>query len=350
MAMMKGILASGMISAAALAVVLPGAAAAQGDIERFYKGRTVGLIIGAAPGGGHDTYARAIARHMPRHIPGTPTLVPRNMPGAGSGRAADFLFNQAPRDGSTFGAIFPGAIMTPLVDPGRRKRTEPEKFNYLGTANKEVRVCLGWTTAPVRTFAEAFKAEMLLGATADGGSTQDYALVFNDVLKTRFKLIRGYQGSNGIMLAIERGEVHGLCGYAWTSFKSQKADWLAAKKVNVLVQLAIGTDPELDRMGVPPIWGFVKNADDRAVLELLLAQQVFGRPYVAPPGVPAPFVKALRAAFAATMTDKGYTADAMKLNLEVEWGSGEEVQQLVEKVFATPPATVTRLVKAMEGR
>jgi tripartite-type tricarboxylate transporter receptor subunit TctC len=333
-----------------LAVLVPGTAAAQGEIERFYKGRTVNLVIGAAPGGGHDTYARAIARHMPRHIPGTPTMVPKNMPGAGSGRAADFLFNQAPKDGATFGAIFPGAIMTPLVDPKRRKRMEPAKFNYLGTANKEVRVCLGWATAPVKTFAETFKTEMLLGATADGGSTQDYALVFNDVLKTKFKLIRGYQGSNGIMLAIERGEVHGLCGYAWTSFKSQKSAWLAEKKVNVLVQLAIGTDEELDKMGVPTIWTFVKDADDRAVLQLLLAQQVFGRPYVAPPGVPAAMVKALRAAFAGTMTDKGYAADAVKLNLEVGWGSGEEVQQLVEKVFATPPATVTRLIKAMKGR
>ena len=331
--------------------LLASPASAQSDEAAFYKGRNVDLIIGAAPGGGHDIYARAIARHIPKHIPGNPNVVPKNMPGAGSNKAAAFLYNVAPKDGSTFGAIFPGAVMDPLIgDKGGQVQHDPNKFIYLGTANKEVRVCAVWHTAPVKSFKDTFNTETILAASAEGGATADYASVLDAVLGTKFKVVRGYPGTRDMTLAIERGEAHGLCGYAWTSLKTQNAEWVRDKKIVVILQTAFEGDDELNKMGVPMVWDFVKNDDDRKVIELLLAQQVFGRPYVVPPGTPDARVKVLRAAFTATMKDKDYIAEASKLGLETDFGTGEEVQALVQKVYATPKDIVQRLVKSMSTK
>jgi tripartite-type tricarboxylate transporter receptor subunit TctC len=340
------------LAGAAVAVgLIASPAAAQSD-EAFYKGRSMDLIIGAAPGGGHDIYARSIARHMPKHIAGEPNIVPKNMPGAGSNKAAAFLYNVAPKDGSVFGAIFPGAIMDPLIgDPAKAKvQHDPNKFNYLGTANKEVRVCALWHTAPAKTFKDTFTTETVLAASAEGGATADYASVLDAVLGTKFKVVRGYPGTRDMTLAIERGEAHGLCGYAWTSLKTQNADWVRDKKINVILQTANDGDEELNQMGVPMVWDFVKNDEDRKVIELLLAQQVFGRPYVAPPGIPETRLKVLRAAFTATMKDKAYIAEAQKLGLDTDFGTGEEVQALVQKVYATPKNVVQRLIKSMANK
>jgi tripartite-type tricarboxylate transporter receptor subunit TctC len=333
-------------SAAVTLLALAAPAMAQSDPATFYKGRNVDLIIGAAPGGGHDIYARAIARHIVKHIPGNPNVVPKNMPGAGSNKAAAFLYNVAPKDGSVFGAIFPGAIMDPLTGDKSQVQHDPQKFNYLGTANKEVRVCAVWHTAPAKTFKDVFNTETILAASAEGGATADYAAVLDAVLGTKFKVVKGYPGTRDMTLAIERGEAHGLCGYAWTSLKTQNAEWVRDKKINVILQTAFEGDPELNQMGVPLVWEFMKNDDDKKVIELLLAQQVFGRPYVAPPGVPEPIVKLLRTAFAATVKDPDYVAEATKLGLDTDAGTGEEVQELVRKVYATPPDIVQRLIKA----
>ena len=325
-------------------------ASAQSDLAAFYKGRNVELTIGAAPGGGHDVYARSIARYIGKHIPGNPTVVPKNMPGAGSNKAAAYLYNVAPKDGSVFGALFPGAIMDPLTGDKSQIQHDPQKFNYLGTANKEVRVCATWATAPAKTFKDTFTTETILAASAEGGATSDYAAVLNAVLGTKFKVVKGYPGTRDMTLAIERGEAHGLCGYAWTSLKTQNAEWVRDKKINVILQTAFEGDPELNQMHVPLVWEFVKNDADRKVIELLLAQQVFGRPYVAPPNTPEAAVKALRTAFTSTMQDKDYVAEAKKLGLDTDAGTGEEVQALVQKVYATPPAIVERLIKAMSSK
>jgi hypothetical protein len=237
--------------------------------------------------------------------------------------------------------------MTPLLDPGRLK-FDPPKFNYLGTANKEIRVCAMRSNAEVKTMEDAIKGESIIAATADGGSTQDYPAVMNEVLGTKFKIIRGYKGTKEITLAVERGEADGLCGWAWTSLKTQKPDWLENKGVNIFVQFGMENDPELDRMGVPSVWKFVKNDSDKQLLELMVGQQVFGRPFVAPPGVPEATMKALRDAFAATMKDPGYLADAEKAKLEVDYDSGENVQKLVARIYQTPKPVVDRLIKAMK--
>lgn len=323
-------------------------ALAQAEIESFYKNRSVDMIIGADAGGGYDVYARVVVRHMPRHLAGNPTMVPKNMPGAGSNKAAEFIYTAAPKDGSAIGIVFPGAIMTPLLDPGRPLTFDPPKFSYLGTANKEVRVCAMRGNASAKTIADAMKTETLMGATAEGGSTQDYPAVMNEVLGTKFRIIRGYKGTRDITLAVERGEADGLCGWAWTSLKTQKPDWLENKSVNIFVQFGIENDPELDKMGVPPIWSFVKNEADKQLMELMIGQQVFGRPFLAPPGVPAARLKALRDAFAATMKDKGFLDDAAKSKIDIDYDSGEAVQKLVERMYATPKPVVERLIKAMK--
>ncbi len=327
--------------------LVAGDAFAQSSVENFYKGKTIDLLVGGDAGGGYDVYGRTVAKTIAKYIPGNPTVVVKNMPGAGSNKAAEFIYNVAPKDGSVFGIVFPGAIMTPLLDPGRLK-FDPPKFNYLGTANKEIRVCAMRSNAAVKTMEDAMKGESVIAATADGGSTQDYPAVMNEVLGTKFKIIRGYKGTKEITLAVERGEADGLCGWAWTSLKTQKPDWLENKGVNIFVQFGMENDPELDKMGVPSVWKFVKNDSDKQLLELMVGQQVFGRPFVAPPGVPEATMKALRDAFASTMKDKTYLADAEKAKLEVDYDSGENVQKLVARIYETPQPVVDRLIKAMK--
>lgn len=323
-------------------------ALAQSNVEAIYKGRSIDLVIGGDVGGGYDIYGRALARHMSKHIPGQPTIVPKNMPGAGSNKAADFLYNTAPKDGTVFGIVFPGALMTPLLDPGRGLKFDPPKFQFLGTANKEVRVCAFAANIPVKSFADAMKTEVILAASSDGGSTVDYPAVFNDVLGTKFRIVRGYKGTREITLAVERGEAQGLCGWAWSSLQSQVPHWLTNKSANIVLQNGMSTDPELDRMGVPTTWQFVKNQADRQLLDLMIGQQDIGRAFLLPPGVPAPVVAALRAAFDATMKDKNFLADAAKTKIEISTATGAEVQALVAKMYATPKPVVDRLIKAMK--
>jgi tripartite-type tricarboxylate transporter receptor subunit TctC len=332
----------------AFSAALVAQAHAQSSVESLYKGRNIDLVIGGDVGGGYDIYGRALARHMPKHIPGQPNIVPKNMPGAGSNKAADFLYTTAAKDGTAFGIIFPGAIMTPLLEPERGLKFDPPKFQYLGTANKEVRVCAFAANIPVKTFADAMKSEVIVAASSDGGSTVDYPAVFNDVLGTKFRIVKGYKGTREITLAVERGEAQGLCGWAWSSLKTQVPHWLKDKSANIVVQNGMERDPELDKMGVPPTWDFVKNESDKQLLELMIGQQDIGRAFLLPPGVPAPVVKALRAAFDSTMKDKDFLADAEKTKIDISTATGEEVQDLVAKMYATPKPVVDRLIKAMK--
>jgi tripartite-type tricarboxylate transporter receptor subunit TctC len=333
---------------AAISAALITQAQAQSSVESLYKGRNIDLVIGGDVGGGYDIYGRALARHMPKHIPGQPNIIAKNMPGAGSNKAADFLYNAAPKDGTVFGIVFPGAIMTPLLEPERGLKFDPPKFQYLGTANKEVRVCAFAANIPVKTFADAMKAEVILAASSDGGSTVDYPAVFNDVLGTKFRIVRGYKGTREITLAVERGEVQGLCGWAWSSLKTQVPHWLTDKSANIVVQNGVERDPELDKMGVPPTWDFVKSPADKQLLELMIGQQDIGRAFLLPPGVPAPAVKALRAAFDATMKDEGFLTEAKKSGTEVQYASGAEMEKVIAGVLGAPPEAIARLRQAME--
>ncbi|MFN4283761.1 MAG: hypothetical protein ACK4NA_14080 [Alphaproteobacteria bacterium] len=343
--MEKKIAARSALVGVALAVLAVPAMAQ--DAAQFYAGRSMDMMIGADPGGGFDIYARLFAKHMGNHIPGKPNLVPKNLPGAGSNKTAQFIYAQAPKDGSTIGAVFSGAIVQPLLGDPKTVQHDSTKFVYLGSANNEVGLTVIRADAPVKEFKDLFSKEMISAASASGGSSRDFPSVLNNVLGTKISLVMGYPGTKEMSLAIERNEVQGTGGYLWSSLKTQNPDWLDPKKMKIVVQEAIKGNAELNKMGVPVAIDFAKNDEDRQVLELFYGQLVFGRPYILPPGTPTDRVKVLRAAFMDTTKDQAFLADAAKARLAVDAVSGEEVQALVAKMFGAPENIIARAKSAM---
>ena len=322
--------------AAIASAALPATAA------EFYAGKSIDFEVGADVGGGYDIYARTLARHMSRHIPGNPTIVVKNMPGAGSGRTALFISNVAPKDGATLGALMPGAIIGPLLDDKVETQFDPTKVIYIGSADAGTRVCATFQNSKIKTFEDARREKTVLGATAAGGATRDYGYLHDHTAGTKFTVVAGYKGTADISLAMERGEVDGMCGWDWSSLKSQKADWVRDRKANILVQVGLDPNAELTQMGVPEMWKFIANEDDRKVAELVVSQQVFQRSYIAPPGTPAEQIATLRTAFDATMTDPQFLADAEAARIAIMPLSGAKVQEIVQKLYASPKALVER--------
>jgi len=330
-----GLTATGLALAASL-LLTPAQAA------DYYAGKTIDFLVGGDVGGGYDIYARTISRHLARFIPGNPTVVVKNQPGAGSGRAATFLYSVAPKDGSVIGAVFPGVVMGPLLDDRAQALFDPTRFQYLASADNATRVCISHARSSIKRFEDVLTQKAIMGASAAGGSTRDYINMLKKATGAMFELVAGYKGTADIFLAMERGEVDGMCGLDWTSLKSQRPDWVRDKAVNILAQTNLEPQPELARLGVPQIGPYIRIADDKKAVELIISQQVLGRPYLAPPGVAAEPVGILRAAFAATLQDRDFLADAERSRIDIEPSSGERVQQLVEQLYATPKATVER--------
>jgi tripartite-type tricarboxylate transporter receptor subunit TctC len=332
-----------VLSAAAIAAA-DGHAVAQED---FYAGKTIHIIVGAGPGGGYDTYSRTIANHLSKHISGNPAVVVENMPGAGSTRAAEHIATSAPKDGTVIGAVFPGAIVGPLFDEAMEVRYEPTEFAYLGTADSGTRICATYETAGADTLEDARQGEVIIGASQEGGSTRDYPVFLNKLAETRFNIISGYEGTREITLAMERGEVDGICGWDWSSVKAQRGDWVEAGKLNLLVQIALEPDPELAGMGVPEVWDYLDEGAREAV-ELIVSQQVFQRPYIAPPGTPEERVEELRQAFMGVMQDPDFLADSERAGLAVTPLDGERVAALVERMYGASEEVVRQAREAME--
>ncbi len=326
-------------AAVALVAILASSPASAAD---YYAGKTIDLIIGSGPAGGYDIYGRALARHINKHIPGKPNMVVKNMPGAGSGRAAGFLAKIAPKDGTVIAGIMPGAIMGPLLEEKPEILFDPTKVQYVGTANNGTRVCVGWAASGVKTFQDVIDREHPFGAVSPNESTHDYAYMLRRTAGAKYKVVAGYDGTTQIGLAMERGEVVGACGWDWASFKAQRADWLRDKKANVLLQISLERNEELTKMGVPHVWDFVKNDADRKLVELVIGQQVFQRSYIAPPEIPADPLRILRTAFDATMKDQAYLAESQKLRIDIEPLPGAQVQEIVLKLHATPKDVVQR--------
>jgi tripartite-type tricarboxylate transporter receptor subunit TctC len=314
----------------------------------FYAGKTIDFIIGSNPGGGYDVYARALARHIVKHIRGNPQIIPKNMPGAGSGKAAAYMHTLAAKDGTVLGAVFPGALMEPLLGNKGKSQYDPPKFQYIGTADSGTRMCVTWHTSQTKTFEDAQKRKTILGASQAGGSTRDYGNMHNHLHGTKFEIVTGYKGSVDILLAIERGEVEGMCGYDWTSFRTQRPQWLAEKKVNILVQVALEPEAQLTELGVPRIYKYVKNDEDKKVTDLIITQQVFGRPYFLPAGAPPERIKVMRDAFDATMKDPAFLEDAQKARLDIQPLGGAKIQKMIEDLYATPANLVERAKAAVK--
>ena len=323
-------------------VLVAAATGTPAPAAEYFSGKTVELVVGGDAGGGYDIYARTVARHLTRHIPGSPAIVVKNMPGAGSTRAGIYISTVAPKDGTSIAAMMPGAIIGPLLEDKTHPQFDPTRVRYIGTADSGVRVCTTFQNSKIKTFEDAQKNKTVVGASAAGGATRDYAYLHNHTAGTKFDVVSGYQGTVDIALAMERGEVDGVCGWDWSSVKSQKGDWVANKKLNVLVQVSLEPSTELLEMGIPSIWKFVPEGDERRVAELVVSQQVFQRSYIAPPGTPAPPIDILRKAFDDTMNDNAFRADAEKMKISITPLSGDKVQALIAKLYATPKALVER--------
>jgi tripartite-type tricarboxylate transporter receptor subunit TctC len=332
---------------AALALGLSGTALAQEGVANFYKGKTITIVVGTSAGGGYDTYARLMARHMSRHIPGNPTVLVQNMPGAASNLAAGYVYSVAPKDGTYIVSPFPAAIIETLISEKAQTRFDASRFNYLGSANSDVYVCLTRADSGVKTLEDAMKREVVLGATADGGSTRDFPVLLNKVLGTKFNVINGYAGTREITLAVDKGEVQGQCGTGWSSISSLKPEWFRDGTVNVLVQEEATGYPALNQKGIQRSVDYAKTPEERQMLELLYSQQIFGRPYMMAPEVPKERLEVLRKAFMDTWTDPELVAEAQKMRLDVGPMSGADVQNVVTKVFATPPTVIEKVKRAL---
>jgi tripartite-type tricarboxylate transporter receptor subunit TctC len=334
-----GVAYAAAIAGPTAALLLVSAAQAETPAE-FYKGKTVEMHIGYSAGGGYDVYARLVARHIGKHIPGQPTVVPKNSPGAGSLRVTNWLYEAAPKDGTVIGAIGRGAAFEPLIGNTKAK-FDATKFTWLGSANNEVSVCVSWQGSGIAAFDDLLTKEMVVGGTGPSADTDVFPQVMNGVFGTKLKLITGYPGGNDINLAMERGEVKGRCGWSWSSVVSTRADWLKDKKITVLVQLALKKHQDLPK--VPLVMDLAKNDEQKKMLRLVFARQTMGRPFLAPPGLPADRAAALQKAFDATMTDKAFLGEAKISKLELDPVSGKEVQELVAEASQTPKPIVDKV-------
>jgi tripartite-type tricarboxylate transporter receptor subunit TctC len=334
-----------MLLALSFAAACGAPAMAQQSVADFYRGKTIRIIVGIDVGSGYDVTARVLQRHWGKYIPGNPTLIVQNQPGAGSRTMVNQLVGNGPFDGTVIGAPFNGLPTAPLLQPDG-VRFDPAKMLWLGSTNRETQVTYLWHTAPVKTFAEIIQTQVVTGAQAAGTTQWDYPLVANSVLNTKFKVVSGYKSSQAIHLAMEREEVHGNGATNWTTLLSLNGSWVTEKKVNVIAQWAMKKHPDLP--DVPMVLDLAKTPDDRAALELLIARLEYGRPYFVPPGTPDDRVQALRRAFDATMKDPEFLADAKKLSMEIDPITGEQAQELIVKVLSTPAPVAARVRKAIE--
>jgi tripartite-type tricarboxylate transporter receptor subunit TctC len=326
----------------AVAALLPFTAASAQDAVSF-KGKTMRVIVGASAGGGFDIYSRTIAAHLARHLPGNPVIVVQNMAGAGSLSAANYIANVAPKDGTVIGAINPIIVTNALVYPDRFK-FDARRVKWIGSALKETHVATAWHTSKIAKFDDVFAREFVVAGS--GGTTNSYPVLLNAVLGTRFKLVSGYPGTAEGNLAMERGEVDGIGGITWASVKATQARALADHDLKILVQFGLTKHKELS--GVPWIFDYARNEADRAALNLVLATQEFGRPYLVAEGVPDPIISALRAAFDETMKAADFRADASKRGLDLEPTTGAEIQATVDNIYKTRPEIVSRVAKILE--
>ena len=343
-----------LIASATTAVVLAGGVAAWATIggseffgesvEDFYRGKTIELKIGYSDGGGYDSYGRLLARHIGRHIPGNPTVVPLNMPGDGSLKLTNHLYNEAPQDGTVFGIIGRGIAMEPLLG-GEATNFVPTKFNWLGSLNSEVSICVSWHTSPVRRWEDLFVHDLVVGGTGSGSDTDTMPTVLRNLFGARLQLESGYDGGSDIIRAMERGEVEGRCGWSWSSVTSRNAHLIENGSLNILVQMALQKHPDLP--DVPLIMDLARTDEDRDVLLLLFARQAMGRPFVVPPRVPADRVAALRRAFNETVRDPRFLADARGAGLEIQVAESEVIAELLDHVYRmSTPALIARATTA----
>jgi tripartite-type tricarboxylate transporter receptor subunit TctC len=327
-----------------VALALAPISAEAAGVEDFYKGKTVSLIIGYSAGGGYDLYGRLVARYISKYIPGRPTIVPQNLTGAGSLRAASFLYAAAPKDGTVFGTFGRTIATTPLLAPTSAP-LDATRLTWLGSVTNEVSMCVTWHTSPVKVWQDALDKPITMGGEGTGADPDVYALLYKNVFGAKWKLVTGYHGTNDGMLAMERGEVDGLCGLSWSTLKSRHMQWLTDKKINIINQAALKKQPELP--DVPLAMDLTQDREKLQILKLFLVTQEIARPFAAPPDIPADRKAALIAAFEQTMTDPEFLAEAQKLSMDVNPLGAQAVSDLIAELYATPKPLVEKAAQAM---
>ncbi|MEK9684339.1 MAG: tripartite tricarboxylate transporter substrate-binding protein [Rhodospirillaceae bacterium] len=314
------------------------------DVSSFYQGKTFDVMVAAPPGGGFTAYARTIAKHMVKHIPGKPTIVVKNMPGSGGRKAVSYLYNVAPKNGLTILGAQPGTLVEPVLGQKSNAKFDAMKFEYLGSASGFTTLCLIRSNGPVKSFAEMQTKQAVFGGDTFGSTTYDHTQLMRNLAGANIKLIKGYRGTKNLVLAIQQGEIDGFCGYAWASLMSRAPHLIEDKKVNVLVQFGLQKHPEMTRRCIPQVWDFIKDNNKKKAMELFANVQVFGRPYIAPPNVPKDRVAALQKAFADTMNDPAFGSDLKKRRLVLDPTSGPRVKELIAAIY-NAPAEVQKMAR-----
>ena len=331
-----------LVIAAALAAS-PAIAKADSAAD-FYKGRSISLVIGYSVGGGYDAYARLLARFIGKHIGGEPSIVPQQMTGAGSLRAANYIFSVAPKDGSVLGTFSRSMGIAPLLG---QAEFDSRKFSWLGSMTDDDTTCVTWNSSPIKTWNDFLSKPSKLGGLGADADPDIWALLYKNVFGAKVRLVSGYPGTNDVVLAMERGEVDGLCGLSWSTIKTRHAEWLTNRSVNVIVQAALKKEPEIAT--VPLATDLVSNPEQLQIIRLLLTSQAMARPFVAPPEIPFERKQVLIAAFDATMRDADFLAEAQKLSFEIHPVSSATIDDLLAEVYATPKDVLARAAKAISS-
>ncbi|MGE5537024.1 MAG: Bug family tripartite tricarboxylate transporter substrate binding protein [Gemmatimonas sp.] len=339
-----------MIRAGAIAVVastIAGASATAQSVEQFYAGKTVTIGVGYPPGGTYDIYARVMANYIGDYIPGKPTIIVKNRPGAASLAFVNELFHVSPQDGTVFGTFARSVPMDRLL--GRQGvNFVPTELNWIGSTNSEVSLCSVWHTVGIKSVEDFMSRPLVFGSNAAGSESDMYPTILNNLLGAHFKIVTGYPGANDLSLALERGEIQGRCGWTWSAAVATRPEWVRDKKFVVPVLFATHKPPELKDSAL--VTELARNDLERQALELILSNQTMGRPYAAPPHVPTARVTALRRAFDVVLKDPRFLAEAEKQQLEVSPVSGEQLQGIVAKMYQSPPNVVEVARKAIEHK
>jgi tripartite-type tricarboxylate transporter receptor subunit TctC len=330
-------------AAVAVLLALTGIAAAAG-VEDFYKGRNISLVIGYSVGGGYDAYARLLARYIGKHIPGNPSIIPQQMAGAGSLRAANFIYSVAIKDGSVFGTFSRSMGISPLVD---KAEFDSRKFTWLGSVTDDTTTCVSSTASPVHNWDDFLSRPSKFGGLGSGADPDIWTLMYKNVFGAKVKLITGYPGTNDAILAMERGEVDGICGLSWSTIKTEHGRWLTDHSVNFIVQAALKKEPDL--ASVPLATDLVTSPEQLQIIKVLLASQAMARPFAAPPDIPADRKAALIAAFDATMTDADFLAEAKTLNFDVRPVSAAMIDKILAEIYVTPKDVIDKAAKAISS-
>jgi tripartite-type tricarboxylate transporter receptor subunit TctC len=328
-----------MIVTAALAVLATLVVATRAPAQVDLAGKSVQMMIGFGAGGGYDLWGRIVGRYIGRHLPGNPSVVPQNMPGAGSYVAASYMFNVAPKDGTVLGIIARDAALGPLSG-AIGARFDPLRLSWIGTPAKETSVCIAYHTAAVKTVQDLTTRPLIVGDTGPGTGTRSYPKALNELIGTKFRIVGGFPASSDVFLAMERGEVEGICE-SLDSIKIRRPTWIPERTVSILFQGGAEANPELK--DVPLVLDLAHTTEARRAIEFLYAGQGIGRPFVAPPDLPPERLAMLRNAFDATMADADFLAEARKSQLEVAPDSGEHLAALIGRIYATPRPIVEKI-------